>query len=78
MNTLAIDAMTTSTATLKSIRTLPDDSKALFAKILIDGDLALRSDYEGRPGWDDLVENDLVNCWDDDEGIGYCEIGHQA
>jgi hypothetical protein len=66
------------TTTLKTIRELDSDARATFAAILAEGDLADRRDFEGRPGWDDLVAANLVNCWDDDDGNQYCEIGEQA
>ena len=64
--------------TLKTIRDLPEESRALFAEILTAGDLANRGDFEGRAGWEGLADENLVNCWDDDAGNQYCEIGEQA
>ena len=69
---------TTMTNTLTAIRTLSESARKLFAEILIEGDLASRKDFEGRDGWDELTENDMVNCWDDDAENQYCEIGSQA
>ena len=38
---------------------------------------ALKSDFINRDGWSDLVESDAVNCWSDDFGNEYVEIGCQ-
>ncbi len=63
--------------TLKTIRDLSEESRNLFAEILTAGDLANRNDFKNRNGWEELVEENLVNCWDDDAGNQYCEIGEQ-
>jgi hypothetical protein len=64
--------------TLKTIRDLSEESRTLFTEILTTGELANRDDFECREGWEELVDKNLVNCWDDDAGNQYCEIGEQA
>jgi len=63
---------------LKTIRNLSEESRNLFAEILTTGDMANRNEFEKRDGWDELVDENLVNCWDDDSGNQYCEIGEQS
>jgi hypothetical protein len=63
--------------TLKTIRDLSDEGRALFADILIEG-VADRRYYATRSGWDELIDADIINCWDDDAGNEFCEIGHQS
>ena len=64
--------------TLKTIRELSDEAKALFAEILTAGDLAVKSDFDSKEGWEDLVDENLVNCWADDTETEFCEIGAQG
>jgi len=63
------------------MKNITDTAKALIADIeeaTADAPVAaLKSDFENRPGWEELVENDLVNCWADDTGTEYVEIGAQ-
>jgi len=61
--------------TLTKIRNLSESARKLFSDILLECDLAYRNDFERRDGWEELVENDLINCWEDDAGNQYCEIG---
>ena len=63
--------------TLKTIRELSDEAKELFAEILI-CEVAIKSDFDSREGWEELVDEDLVNCWADDTETKFCEIGIQA
>jgi len=64
--------------TLKTIRDLSDNAKNLFTRILSEGDLARKSDFDTQEGWEELVEEDLLNCWADDTETEFCEIGNQA
>ena len=49
----------------------------MFHEILKAGDLSLRSDFDTREAWQELVDADLVNIWTDDSGMTFVEIGHQ-
>ena len=66
--------------TLKTITQLSDDAKVIFGELLEWGitEINLKSDYDQRSGWSELVESDFVNCWTDDSGVEFCEIGEQA
>ena len=64
--------------TLEKIRNLPFEARKLFAEILVEGNLVDRKYYENRIGWEYLVHHNLLNCWEDDEGNEYCEIGEQS
>lgn len=63
--------------TLKTIRDLSEEARLLFAQILTSGDLASLCLFDGCDGWEELVAKNLVNCWCDDAGNQYCEVGEQ-
>jgi hypothetical protein len=62
--------------TLKQISSLSIESRRLFAEILID-EIVNTADVENRDGWQELVDEDLVNSWTDDAGSRYTNIGNQ-
>jgi len=66
------------TNTLNTIRNLSQAAREMFAEILFHGEMVRRDRFEGMHGWDELTENDLVNCWEDDLGVEFCAIGTQA
>jgi hypothetical protein len=61
--------------TIKS--TIKIAKQNLLNEIAQDSQLALRADYEGRAGWDELIASNAVNCWCDETGIEYVEAGPQ-
>lgn len=64
--------------TLDTIRNLSEAARELFSEILCDEPgLANSDDYEGRDGWAELIEKNLVRCWEDQFGGKWCEIGSQ-
>jgi hypothetical protein len=62
--------------TLKQISSLSIDARRLFAEILIE-EMVNTSDVENRDGWQELIDEDLVNSWADDTGALFTNIGNQ-
>lgn len=60
-------------ATIKAARV----AACLIADIGEDEGAALKSDFENSQGWKALIDNNLVNCWSDDTGTEFVEMGAQ-
>ena len=39
---------------------------------------SLRGDFSNSLAWDSIVGANLVNCWTDDSGVEYVEVGRQV
>jgi hypothetical protein len=61
---------------LKQLRSLSIESRRLFAEILVE-EMVNTADVENRDGYQELVDEDLVNSWTDDAGSRYTNIGRQ-
>ncbi len=64
------------TQSLATIRNLSIESRRLFAEILIE-EMVNTADVENRDGWQELIDEDLVNSWTDDAGARFTNIGNQ-
>lgn len=60
------------------MKILSEKAKQILSEIEEEGCLANREYFENCEGWKELVENDMVNCWDDDAGNEYVEAGRQC
>ena len=61
---------------INELNSLSTEARALFAEILIDEQVQT-SEVEGRDGWEELTDNDLVNSWSDDSGLRLTNVGNQ-
>ena len=52
------------------------DARKLFAEILIEEQVRTDS-VENNEGWDELIDSDLVNSWQDDAGLRLTQVGPQ-